>query len=242
MTIDIAKYWYSNEKVRSSYASKANMAADIMKRSFQGAATRKTLEMHYKDQSRVLVEKSDRKTLVIKCEMLRNLTNGETEELSLPLYQSINFFDFAIDPLQIAYIGSSVAGVFDRVHGHNRWGEIQAEKKDDEDIVVYFVEIETSAVEQSSVEGLPVIATAHAGLGLVDEVAVSEMALINYFKPHYNWHHKYRDIQETERVKRAVSVMGYNRIVAELALEHQLGKLETEEKSYRQRHVAEFDL
>ncbi|MFF0923521.1 hypothetical protein ACFYE8_27925 [Rhizobium leguminosarum] len=242
VTLDIAEYWYSNEKFRSRFTSKEEMASEIMKLSFHGKPARGSSKKHYRSQSRVLVEKSDRKALVIECEMLRNLTQGDTVELALSIYQSMNFFDLAIEPLEIVYIGSSVKGAFGRVHGHDRWGEIQAEKKDDEDIVVYFAEVEASAVAQTSVSGLPIIVTAHDGLELVDRVTISEMALINYFKPHYNWHHKYRDIQESERVKRAVAVMGYNRIVAELSLEHQLGKLETDAQPYQRVHVAQFDL
>lgn len=60
-----------------------------------------------------------------------------------------------------------------------------------------------------------------------NETLISEMALINYFKPQYNELHKSRDTAQNERVERVLASAGYDTVVVELILDVAMGSLGT---------------
>ena len=102
---------------------------------------------------------------------------------------------------------------------------IQAEKRDDEDILIYFMETETGLLEQYELPGVAVIANLSHGLSREDETLLAEMMLINHFKPCYNEKHVERHIRHSDRVKRTLIANGYSKTVAEVILDGPLGRI-----------------
>src|SRR5215211_6692474 len=76
---------------------------------------------------------------------------------TLYVYQAINFFELPGPKLDIIYVGSSLSNTFKRLHRHEKWGRMQAEKKRNEDILVYFAELEGDALRYESANGFSLI-------------------------------------------------------------------------------------
>jgi hypothetical protein len=222
IVIGMDDFWYDMVEMTKHFRSKDEMMRYFMRRS-DGIPWRWLPEdLRYKFRSSFSSIEQEGKLLRIECEFRRN-TNEQRESLTdLYLYQAMNFYSLPQPKLDIIYIGSSLKGTFSRLQDHEKWGWIQAQKAPDEDLLVYFCEIEGTQFE---VGDAIVVKNGH-GLSRQDETLVTEMALINYFKPReYNDKHVERDIRHSDRVKKALIKNGFQEVHVEMLLDGNIAKL-----------------
>ncbi|MCX5876486.1 MAG: hypothetical protein NT087_09405 [Deltaproteobacteria bacterium] len=225
--LDMAAFWFAMPKMQELFQTKSAMADYFMTRSKALAGQSLQNEQKYRQATYISLEASDSEKLVVECELWRNMNKDRQSLTEIYVYQAINFFDLPGPKLNVIYIGSSITNTFKRLYKHEKWGRMQAEKKRNEDILVYFAELEGDAIQHESANGLSLLARNEHGVSNEDETLITEMALINYFKPQYNWLHKDRDISYSERVERALKKADFNEVTVELILEGPLGALGT---------------
>lgn len=238
VSLDMGAFWFDMPQMQERFPDKDQMSEYFMARSKVTDGLAVPDAAKYQLATSVNVAASDTEKLVVECELRRNMNRDGRAQTEIYAYQAINFFDLPVPKLDIIYIGSSVSSAFHRLFKHDKWGRMQAEKKRDEDLLVYFAELEGDAFQHQSVEGFSLIARDEHGVSTKDETFISEMALISYFKPHYNELHKERDISTSKRVERALKEEGFNEVSVELILEGPLGALGTPHTTTYGSHTA----
>lgn len=89
----------------------------------------------------------------------------------------------------------------------------------------------------------PIISRNDHGLSRKDETLITEMALINYFKPkEYNDKHVDREIKHSERVKEKLVGRGYTQVCVEMLLEGNIAKLGSVHKPEYGEHTIYHDI
>lgn len=230
--IDMARFWHAEPSIGKHFENEQDMARYFMRRS-DGVPWRwLPHDLRYKLLSGIDRENSEAERLVVDCALARNMRRSGTSRTDVYAYQAINYFDLPAPKLDIIYIGSSVSDTFDRVQLHERWGQMQAEKRRDEDLLVYFAEVDTQLVTKQSVGRVTFLERRAHQLSREDSVRITESALIHHFKPHYNEHNKRRPIQETKRVKRALVAAGYDTVAVEVMLDGSMGAIGTSATGY----------
>jgi hypothetical protein len=225
VSLDMGAYWFAMPQIQEHFSAKEHMCEYFMARSITTTGLSVPNAVKYKRGTSINFAASDSEKLTVECELSRHMNSEGHAQTEIYAYQAINFFDLPGPKLDIIYIGSSVSNAFKRLYKHDKWGRMQAEKKRNEDLLVYFAALEGDAFQHESVDGLSLIARDDHGVSAEDETLITEMALINYFKPHYNSLHKERDISTSERVERALKDEGFNEVTVELILEGPLGAL-----------------
>ena len=220
--IDMADFWHEMPFMKENFSDKISMARYFMARSNSLPWRLLPKDLRYKFLSSVEAIKGDGKQLIINCEIMKNSNKDARSLTDIFLYQAINHFNLPEPKLDIIYIGSSLKSTFSRLQKHEKWGWIQSQKGPNEDILVYFSEIEGDEI---TVNG-PRASKKDHGLSRKDETLITEMALINYFKPkQYNDKHVKRDIKHSERVRDKLINRGYNQVCVEMLLEGNIAKL-----------------
>jgi len=238
ISLDMRAFWFNMQQIQQNFPDKEQMSEYFMARSKAADGLSLPNSMKYQRETSINVAASDTEKLVVECELCRNMNREEYAQTDIYAYQAINFFELPGPKLDIIYIGSSVSNAFSRLYKHEKWGRMQAEKKRNEDLLVYFTELEGDAFKHQSVEGLSLISRNDHGISAKDETLISEMALINYFKPRYNELHKERDISNSERVERALKKAGFNEVTVEVNIEGPLGALGTPQSNIYGSHIA----
>jgi len=219
--IDMAEFWYAMPQMKECFPNKQAMAHYFMTRSNSLLWRFLPRDVRYKYLSAFESIEHEGKRLRINCELMKNSNKQGRSLTDIFLYQAINHYDLPNPKTDIIYIGSSLKGTFTRLQKHEKWGWIQSQKGSDEDILVYFCEIEGDQFQISS----PVISREEHGLSRKDETLITEMALINYFKPNkYNEKHVERDIKHSELIKSKLIDKGYNQVCVEMLLEGNMAK------------------
>ncbi|MDB9752834.1 hypothetical protein OAB29_01685 [Oceanospirillaceae bacterium] len=220
--IDMAEFWYAMPQMKKQFLDKYSMAGYFMAKSSSLRWRLLPKDLRYKFLSSVDSIKDDGKQLSVNCEIMKNANKEGRSLTEICLYQAINYFNLPEPKLDIIYIGSSLRSTFSRLQKHEKWGWIQSQKGEDEDILVYFIEIES---DEFTVNG-PLISKNNHGLSRTHETLITEMALINYFKPkNYNDKHVERDIKHSVRVKKQLTNRGYTEVCVEMLLEGNMAKL-----------------
>lgn len=197
VSLDMAAFWFAMPQMQKHFSVKDQMCEYFMARSRAAAGLSVPSTVKYQRGTSINVMASDTEKLVVECELCRNMSREGRAQTEIYVYQAINFFNLPGPKLDIIYIGSSVSNAFKRLYKHDKWGRMQAEKRRNEDLLVYFAELEGDAFQHESVEGFALIARNDHGVNIEDEIFITEMALINYFKPRYNELHKERDISHS---------------------------------------------
>jgi len=235
ISIDMGAFWFAMPEMQRHFLNRDKMCEYFMARSRVAVGSS---VVKYKRGTSIDVAASDSEKLVIECELSRNIFETGCAQTEIYIYQAINFFDLPSPKLNIVYIGSSVSNAFKRLYKHDKWGRIQAEKKRNEDILVYFAELEGDVIQHESTESFSLLAHDEHRISADDETLITEMALINYFKPNYNSLHKNRDISNSERIERTLKKAGFNQVTVELILEGSMGVLGTPHTKIYGSHTA----
>ncbi len=237
--IDMAEFWHAMPFMQENFPDKYSMANYFMARSDSLPWRLLPKDLRYKFLSSVDSIKGDGKQLTINCEIMKNSNKDAKSLTDIFLYQAINHYNLPEPKLDIIYIGSSLKSTFSRLQKHEKWGWIQSQKAADEDILVYFCEIEGDEFTVNS----QLVSRNDHGLSRKDETLITEMALINYFKPKkYNDKHVDRDIKHSERVKNKLINRGYTQICVEMLLEGNIAKLGSKHISQYGEHTIYHDI
>lgn len=230
VTIDMADFWYAMPIIQEKFANKYDMANYFMSRSQDFPWRFLPNQIKYRFLSNANKTKSSNNKLVIDCELSKNINTEKVRESYLYIYQAINHFDLPVPKLEIIYIGSSVSNPFSRLDKHDKWGIIHSQRQKNEDILIYFAELNGDIIERHLHSDLSIISRNDHHLGRREETLITEMALINHFKPKYNDKHvqrDQRDIRFSKLVKKNLIDKGYTEINVEVLLEGPLGRIGT---------------
>lgn len=236
VVIDMAQFWFERPSFHKHFTNKYVMANYFMSHSNRMPWKFMPPDLRYKFLSSVEGVEQEGKLLKINCEISKNSNKEHISSTDIFLYQAINLYDLPPPKLDIIYIGSSLSlkGTFSRLQKHEKWGWIQAQKSSEEDLLVYFCEIQG---DQFQVSNESIIRDDH-NLNRKDETLITEMALINYFKPNkYNDKHVNRDIKHSDRVRAKLVNQGFNQICVEVLLEGNLAKLGSQHVKTYGEHV-----
>ncbi|MBZ6074666.1 hypothetical protein [Aeromonas schubertii] len=239
VVIDMAEFWHAMPEMKKHFDDKRTMADYFMARSNSFPWRLLPMDMRYRFLSSVNSIADEGKKLTINCEIAKNANRERKSLTDVFLYQAINHYNLPEPKLDIIYIGSSLKSTFARLKKHEKWGWIQAQKGSDEDILVFFTEIEGDEFQVSG----PIISRNDHGLSRKDETLITEMALINYFKPkEYNDKHVDREIKHSERVKEKLVGRGYTQVCVEMLLEGNIAKLGSVHKPEYGEHTIYHDI
>jgi len=237
--VDMADFWYAMPDMNENFPDKGSMAHSLMNRSKLIPWRFLPSDLQYKFLSSFAGIEQEGKALKINCALMKNVSKEGRSLADVFLYQAINHYGFPQPKLDIIYIGSSLKGTYSRLQKHEKWGRIQAQKGSDEDILVYFCEIEGDQLQVCR----PVISRDGHGLSREDETLITEMALINYFKPEkYNDKHVQRHIRHSSRVKKILISRGFNQVCVEMLLGGNMAKLGSQYVSKYGGHTIYHDI
>ena len=237
--IDMADYWYNMSPMKKVFPDKYVMANEFMARSNSLIWRYLPKDLYYKFLSSVDSIKGDGKQLIISCGIKKFMDSEAKSLTDIFLYQAINHYNLPEPKIDIIYIGSSLKNTFSRLQKHEKWGWILSQKTPNEDILVYLCEIEG---DKFTVDR-QLISKKNHELNRKDETLITEMALINYFKPYkYNEKHVKRPIKNSNRVKKQLINRGYTQVCVEMILEGNIAKLGSKYIPRYGKHIIHHDI
>ncbi len=236
--VDMAHFWFSMDENKNAFSNKQEMALYYLRRCEPAWVRRLPPSIRYTLGSRI-ISSSSTSELEISCAIKQCLSRERDGNMSLFIYQMAMVFDWPIlDDLTILYIGKS-RDTFKRVKGHENWGRILASLSDDEDALVYFMNLEANHYIMESPNDARRVRIGEP-IDLEILTSVSEAAMIHYFKPDFNDHYKSRDIFHTGPARQAAA-LGYDDISIEVMLDGVMGRVGTPGVGYG-KHSAKFHL
>ncbi|UZD97663.1 hypothetical protein LOY64_11900 [Pseudomonas corrugata] len=140
---------------------------------------------------------------------------------------------------EILYIGKAME-LADRTDGHSYIQQALAECPGDKEIFLYFFTpmYEALASRDGFVLAKP---KDYRKLGEDKLVLITEAALINYFSPEFNIHHKVGDIKKSKTLL-SLKALGYTHLISECIFDEYDYAFETAKVSKEKSHVKIFDL
>lgn len=224
-TANMADLWYAMDAMKMHFTSKEEMAAYLLARNPNWLFRRLPSAINYKLSSQI-VSKDPSQTLTIHCALKRNMNKEGDAVTDLHAYQMANQYGWdCVDNLKVMYIGKSDAGTFDRLVNHEKWGRILTSLHEDEDVLVYFMEIDGDDYSIEARNGVSIIERSDAAIDFEDLVGITEMALISYFSPEMNEQHTKRDIGLTKLARKLGKT--YDEFKIEVDLDGVMGRLGT---------------
>ncbi|MDV7620831.1 hypothetical protein ACKEPO_17555 [Acinetobacter baumannii] len=217
--INMADYWYAMEKMQRVFINKESMASSLM--GSHGVFKFLPPDLRYKNFGSVVGTDFEGRVLKINCALKKSINADKNSIVDICLYQAINYYNLPKPMINIIYIGSSLKETFSRLQEHEKWGWIQAQKRPDEDILVYFCETEGAQLDVK----LPFLLKKDHTLSKKEETLITEIALINYFKPsEYNKHYVDSNIEDSKYIKSLVK-KGFHQINIEMILNGNMAQL-----------------
>lgn len=244
VAVDMSEFWFAHPELKPHFPTARVMADYFMQRTDRLPWRLLSNDLRYRMLTKVDAELSTRDKLVIGCQLACNITMEDSVNADVYLYQAINYFGLPAPKLDVVYIGSSVSNPFERLSKHEKWGRILSEKRPDEDIFVYFAELDGDIIRQHTVHPLNltfVLRDTHR-LDRRAETLATEMALINHFKPIYNDRHVTRHIKNSKLIRERLMKRGYTDVNVEVILEGSMGKLGSPYVGTYGAHVAHYPI
>ncbi|EKO3608556.1 hypothetical protein M3914_003354 [Vibrio metschnikovii] len=197
----------------------------------------------YMSLASIDLEQSTSKSLFVDCPIARAMNTGKSMCAELPIYQVLNMFDVdCMESLDICYIGKSTASTFDRLRKHEKWGPIMAQKRDDEDYLVYFFEIADNEISRDHNGLINYVRRDRNNLPKDALVRLCEASLINFYKPEFNDEYVDTELANSGLYHKWLKGNGYTKVVTEVELEGLLGRLGTNHRSFSTRQEITIDL
>lgn len=198
----------------------------------------------YAEWADVDIKKSSSGKLVIKCPLQKSITQTRNPYITLSPYQLVNYSETqCLAPLEIIYIGKCNDDTWQRIYNHNKWGLIEEFRDDStEDLLVYFLEIDKSFVDKTSIGSMSFIHRDESELSIKDATLATEAVLINYFikQKKFNVQHVGTDITKSDLILEKVKSKGYTGMAVEVGVDGPFGKLGTTDVGYCDYHLAQF--
>ncbi|NVN83733.1 MULTISPECIES: hypothetical protein [Vibrio] len=249
IVFNMAKFWYEGEseislKLQSDFKSLNEFTNYFMGKYKAYDGSEVPSHVKYQYLARVDLEASNDTTLFVNCPLVKAMYGFKDMETEIPTYQLMQKFDIeCFESVDLCYIGKS-KGSLKRLMKHEKWLEVLALSKRNPqyDYLVYFFTIDDDDIKQIKRTGFNILHRDYTQLNAVSAAELCEAALVNYFKPVLNDKLKDSELSGLKVVKNNLLEKGYTSLVAEVELEGLFGKLSTENRTYKKRHVAEFDL
>ncbi len=223
-----------------------NDFADYCMRQWQDPAhPHLTNSQKYAAKAHVDINRSTGNRLVIECPVKHSITKEHVGEVTLSPYQLINLADVNYPAtLEILYIGKSNDDTWKRIYNHNKWGLIEENRDETEELLVYFLEIDKSTILDQNLNGLRVIARDESELTVEDATVATEAALINFFvkEKKFNDQHVGSDIAKSDTIINRVKSRGYTDLAVECELEGPFGVIGTQSSGFKRRHSVQYKL
>lgn len=170
----------------------------------------------------VIDEGLDGIDIKIKSNMISKMTNSEQDTFVLYAQNLFGILDIQsemnanIAP-EIIYIGKS-KGVINRIKKHEKTTLFMNQLKDDEELIYYFLEFDTSSIEQMYNNGLnfAVLVRDELDAEKNDEIDAIEAVLINHFKPVVNRLEVDGEPEKNKKVIKYIANKGFNKINIEI--------------------------
>jgi len=236
---------YAKPELRKAFPSIQELTEYCMSKWGDLSAPNLTSAEKYAAKASISSRSSEEK-LIVDCPIRYCLTREHIGDTEIFPYQLVNLKGMKIlSPLEILYIGKSNDDTWDRIYNHNKWGLVEEHRNESEDLLVYFLEIETSKlVETMSKNSVPIITRDKSELSIESATSATEAALINYFikEKRFNIEHVGSDLSKTKSIVDNVKSLGYDRIIVESNLVGPFGKLGTSATGYKWAHKAVYEL
>ena len=202
-------------------------------------------EKKYTAIAHVNTAKSSEERLVINCPLGVSLAKGKGGQIIVTPYQLIMFFDIdCLEELEIIYIGKSNDNLWRRIYNHNKWGVIE-EHRDQatEDLIVYFMQIEPSAVDIGFMNRAVFIQRQEANISIEDATLATEAVLISHFisEKRFNSNHVGLEIKDIQLIQTKLKSIGFSDICVEVDLDGLFGVLGTKKAGYKRSHRIEAE-
>ncbi|WP_142049403.1 hypothetical protein [Achromobacter sp. SLBN-14] len=150
------------------------------------------------------------------------------------------------DDIEVLYIGKSKGNVLNRTLNHNKWGAITSAVKEDEMVLVYFMNIAHGPMAKiAPCQVLRVVGAVEDNELDRDAVSViTEAALIKHFfkEKGFNEQIVNQPIEEVAKVKEMLVDRGYTEVLVAVQLDGPLGVLGTDAAGYHNHHAARYML
>jgi len=165
------------------------------------------------------------------------------EDFTLSIHGILSEFQFELgDFPKIIYIGKS-ENLQDRIYRHEHIQEALATVGDDHDMYLYAFQFDASVITLGESPGMmSMIHRDHVrDISADQQLALVEMALINYFKPRLNTHYKRVEIASNEKFNEALGGK-YSQIVLEVDNDGDFWNFGSDFVSAAQRHQIEYSV
>lgn len=199
----------------------------------------------YAAKAFVDIKRSAENRLVIDCPVKCAITKERVGEVALSPYQLINISNVNYPAaLEILYIGKSNDDTWRRIYNHNKWGLIEENRDETEELLVYFLEIDKSTILDQYLNGTRVITRDESELTVEDATVATEAALINYFvkEKKFNDQHVGSEISKSDTIINRVKSRGYTDLVVECELEGSFGVIGTQSSGFNRRYFVSYKL
>lgn len=236
---------YQEPYIQKNFSSCNDFAEYCMRQWKDPSRPYLTSRQKYADKALINLNKSTASKLVIECPVNYSITREHTSEIVLSPYQLINQTNENYPSLlEIIYIGKSNDDTWRRIYNHNKWGLIEEHRDETEELLVYFLEIDKSSINDESYNGFRIIMRDESELSIEDATVATEAALINYFvkEKKFNGQHVGSDITKSDTIINKVRSHGYTDLVVECKLEGPFGVLGTEPTGFKRRHSVQYKL
>lgn len=245
---NVAKMLFEASGVKTHFSSWEHWATEVMSEWEVKNAQNMSASQLYRTFSAIDLELSSEAYLYIDCKLLQGVKGGDLKARTVvnPV-QLAHMFDWGVfDDIEILYVGKSKDSVLNRTMNHNKWGAITSAVKQDEMVLVYFMNIAHSPMAKFSPFPLLRVVGAIEDDEL-DRDAVSvitEAALIKHFfkEKGFNEQVVTQPIEEVAKIKEMLVDRGYTGVLVALQLEGPLGVLGTDATGYHNHHVASYML
>lgn len=188
---------------------------------------------------------STQNKLVINCALGRVICGGQGGQIIVNPYQLINEFEMdCLENLEILYIGKSTDNTWRRVYNHNKWGLIEENRNQNEDLIVYFMQLDESLIGHMYLGSIAILIRDFSGISIANVTKITEMALINHFikEKKFNIDHVGSDILQSKVAKKELVQNGYTKLSVELSLDGLLGRLGTKSVGFNEYNLAEYEI
>lgn len=245
---NIAKMLFEASGVKTHFASWEDWATEVMSGWDVKDAQNLSASEMYRRFSSIDIELSSDAYLYIDCKLLQGIRGGDPKVRSVvnPI-QLAHMFDWSVfDDIEVLYIGKSKGNVLNRTVNHNKWGAITSAVKEDEMVLVYFMNIAHSPMAKIVPFHMLRVVGAMCDDALDRDAVcvITEAALIKHFfkKKGFNEQVVTQPIEEVAKLKEVLVDRGYTGVLVSVRLEGPLGVLGTDVTGYHNHHVARFML
>ncbi|PVX82455.1 hypothetical protein [Paraburkholderia unamae] len=245
---NVAKILFEASGVKEGFTSWEHWATEVMSGWDVSGASNLPVDEIYRRFSSIDFELSSGAYLYIDCKLLQGAKGGELKARTVvnPV-QLAHMFDWDVfDDIEVLYIGKSKGSVLNRTLNHNKWGAITSAVREDEMVLVYFLNISHSPIAKM----VPHQMLRVVGSMTDDELdrdavsVITEAALIKHFFKEKGFNEKIvnQPIEEVAMVKEILVDRGYTGVLVAVQLEGPLGVLGTDFTGHHNHHVARYTL